>query len=43
MQEIALDMDKEDLCLNLGSVIRHTSLRDLFRIIGIINLHLFIS
>lgn len=36
-----LDMDKEDLCLNLGSVIKHTSLRDLFCIIGIINLHLF--
>lgn len=43
VEERALGMDKEDLCLNLGSVIKHTSLRDLFCIIGIIFLHLFIS
>ena len=43
VEERALAMDKEDLCLNLGSVIKHTSLRDLFCTISIIFLHLFIS
>lgn len=42
-EERALGMDKEDLCLSLSPVIRRTSLRDLFCIMGIIILHLFIS
>lgn len=39
----ALGTDKEDLCLSLSPVIKHTSLRDLFCIMGIIILHLFTS